>query len=314
MYRSILVPLDGSTFAEHALAYARPLARRTGARLHLVLAHTPIAAHAMDVAPPALFSQWEDASRTRERSYLEHTAERLRSEGLDAEAELRDGDAVHELIARSETGIDLVLLATHGRGGLERAWMGSVADALVRHVHVPVLLVRPEGPRLEAAREPRIRHVVAATDGSKPAEIAADHAARFARVFGARLTLLRVVPMPAGLGSPYIPHAAEADREAVEQGEDEARRYLRWLAGQLDTSHTVATLVTRAYHPARGILTGAAEVDGDLVVVGTHRRFRIARAVLGSVADKVIRGAHVPVLVAHALDGTGGEAAEPGVA
>lgn len=313
MYRCMLVPLDGSRFAEHALTLARPLARKCGARLHLVLAHTPIAAHAVDVAPPRVFHDWEDAHRARERGYLDRVAERLRSEGVDAEAEFREGDTVRELLECAEADVDLVVLATHGRGGFERAWMGSVADDLLRHLHVPVLTIRPMGQEPPAG-DRVFRHVLAATDGSKAADAAVEHATRIARLYGARLTLLRVVPMPAGLGSPYIPHTAEADREVADQREDEARHYLRWLASQIETGEVVATLVTRAYQPARGILAEAADIEADLIVLGTHRRFRLARAVLGSVADTVVRGASVPVLVAHADDAPAGRPDDPVVA
>ena len=313
MYRSMLVPLDGSPFAEHALSYARPLARRSRAKIHLVLAHTPLAAHAAEMTPPGTYQQWEDASERRERTYLERVGDRLKEDGFDVDVELREGSPARALVERSREGVDLVVMATHGRGGVERLWLGSVADQLVRHSHVPVLLVRPAGTETPAD-ERGFRHVLAATDGSNAAEAAVEHAVGIARLCGARLTLLRVVPMPYGPGSPYIPHAAEFDRDAVRRREATAGAQLRVTAGRLDTGSAVRTLVGRAYHPARGILDAAMETDADLIVLGTHRRLGLARAVLGSTADRVVRAATVPVLVVHAGDQPGLDPANPIVA
>lgn len=298
MYRNLLVPLDGSTFSEHALALARPIARRAGSRLHLVLIHTPLALHTSDIAPIRLTEQWEDEHRERERHYLEGQAGELRAEGLEVDTEVRDGDVARELTAMAESA-DLLVLATHGRGGLGRAWLGSVADSLIRHVEKPVLLVRPDedDPTPRPALEPR--HILAATDGSEASVATLDHAASIARLFDARITLLRVVAFPGGLASPYIPHTAEMDREAVERGDEEARTSLASLAERF-ADLEVQTRVGHAFQPARGILRAAEEIGCDLVAVGTHRRTALGRAVLGSTADKVVRAASVPVLVGHA--------------
>jgi nucleotide-binding universal stress UspA family protein len=147
---------------------------------------------------------------------------------------------------------------------------------------------------------PPFRHVLAATDGSEAASAAVDQAVALARLFDARLTLLRVVAFPAWLASPYIPHTAEMDREVVEQGKQEAERALAARAEQIDGG--ADTVVEVAFQPARGILTVAERLGCDLVAVGTDRRTVLGRAVLGSTADKVIRGSPIPVLVGHASD------------
>ena len=195
--------------------------------------------------------------------------------------------------------MDLVVLATPGRGGLGRAWLGSVADSLIRHVEQPILLTRPEDEDAAPPSAFEPRHIRAATDGSDASLATVDHAAALARLFNARLTLVRVVAFPGGLASPYIPHAAEMDREAVERGDEEARESLRAIAGRLDRLE-VRTRVVHAFQPARGILRSVEETRCDLVAVGTHRRTALGRAVLGSTADKIVRAAAVPVLVGHA--------------
>ncbi len=299
MYANVLLPVDGSSFSEQAIPYAAAIARRAGARLHVVLVHTPLARHAADIAATPLFESWEHRFREREASYLEDLVSRLGAGGVDAVAVKSEGDVAQRLIQRAKSEADLLVMATHGRGGLERAWLGSVADEVVHHVRLPVLLVPAQAE--ESGREdPSLDDVLVATDGSEAAAAATREAAQIARLFGGRLTLLRVVSVPAGLSSPYIPHAAQLDRETTERRQEEVQRFLDGAAEQLADGLDVRTHATLGYHPARGILDAISELDCDLVALGTHRRTRLARIVLGSVADKVVRASPVPVLVGHA--------------
>ncbi len=302
MYSNVVLPVDGSSFSEQAIPYASAIARRAGARLHVVLVHTPLARHAADIAVTPLFGEWEDRFRARETRYLEDLVERLRESGLDAVATRSEGEVAPKLIERAKSEADLLVMATHGRGGLERAWLGSVADEVVHHVRLPVLLV-PAQAEQAAPQDVTFSNILVATDGSKAAAAATRQAAEIARLFEARLTLLRVVSVPAGLSSPYIPHAAQLDRETTERRRAEAVKYLDGVAAefrQRGGGPGVETRAELAYHPARGILDAIIELGSDLVALGTHRRSRLARVFLGSVADKVVRASPVPVLVGHA--------------
>jgi nucleotide-binding universal stress UspA family protein len=308
MYRDVLVPLDGSTFSERALSYALPLARLCGATVHLLLVHEPIARYAVEIAPTRLIDRWEDQQREREGRYLERTAIALRSAGVAAVAEVQEGDAAHELRRRAAVGVDLLIMSTHGRGGVERIWAGSVADDVMRHVRVPLLLVPPtlSGPVGTASalgtngarwEEESPGHIVAATDGSPAAAEAVAQAVRLARLCEARLTLVRVVASPRAPSSTYVPHAASQNEQLLERREAEAEAFLADLASTIEVQ--AARRVVRASHAARGILAAAQELQADIVAVGTHRRSRFARAALGSVADGVLRASSIPVLVAH---------------
>lgn len=299
MYADVLLPVDGSSFSEQAVPYASAIARRAGARLHVVLVHTPLARHAADIPATPLFERWEDRFREREARYLEDLVGRLGDEGVDAVAVKSEGEVAQRLIERAKSEADLLVMATHGRGGLERAWLGSVADEVVHHVCLPVLLVPPQADE-ERRDDPSFEHILVATDGSQAAAAATREAAQLARLFGGRLTLLRVVSVPAGLSSPYIPHAAQLDREITERREEEAKRFLDGAARQLADGVSVRTRTSLGYHPARAILDTISELGCDLAALGTHRRTRLARIVLGSVADKVVRASPVPVLVGHA--------------
>lgn len=301
MYNTVLVPLDGSTFSENALAHAASIAERTGAGLHLVLVHTPLPMTVVEVSAVPLLDQWHMDHRNREEGYLEQQASWLRDRGVTVTTELREGDVVKEL-KDATSHADLVVLATHGRGGLERAWLGSVADSLVRTVETPLLLIRPaesDGEPVRSVAPPQ--HILVGVGGAAGGEAAVDHAATLARAFGARMTLVRVVAFPSGLASPYLPHGIEMDRAAAEADEEQAREALRKLTARYDDI-PVDSRVSRAYHAARGILDSAAEIGADMVAVGAHRRTVVGRLVLGSTADKVVRASEVPVLVARSQE------------
>jgi nucleotide-binding universal stress UspA family protein len=134
MLKSILVPLDGSAFAEEALPTALAIAARESARLEVLVAKVADVVHAE-----------AEADRVQMEAYLEHTAHRLRSRGLRVETRT----LVHHQPARAileyaaDQGVDLIAIATHGRGVAGRLLVGSVADKVLRGATVPVLIHRP---------------------------------------------------------------------------------------------------------------------------------------------------------------------------
>jgi nucleotide-binding universal stress UspA family protein len=150
MYARIVVPLDGSEVAERALPQAEELARRLSVPLHLVrvVDLTRLARYgpyALAV-PAAAFDQVFEEERAAAQEYLDLTARRLEAEGLPLTTELRHGSVGRELVDLPADD-DLVVMASHGRGGLRRWFLGSVAEEVVRRSRVPVLLVRvdPQG-------------------------------------------------------------------------------------------------------------------------------------------------------------------------
>ena len=152
MFRNILVPLDGSPFGEHALPIAYALARRAGAQVHLVRVHEPLAAMVPVMAgwaPGAEMEQWTREVAESQSAYVRGVAEQAPAD-VRVTPRLLHGMVLDALeVDAQRIGADLVVMTTHGRGGIARAWLGSVADGLVRRLHVPVLLVRPgmDAPR-----------------------------------------------------------------------------------------------------------------------------------------------------------------------
>jgi nucleotide-binding universal stress UspA family protein len=311
MYHSILVPLDGSPFGEQALPLALSIARRTGASLEV--------AHVHETLPP-VFSQpihgletpLDTEIRTRRAAYLGGVIKRLASQtkGPVAPAFL-EGSVVEALLDRvSSREIDLVVMTTHGHGALARFWLGSVADQLVRQITVPVILVRPQQV-LDLSQEPAIHKLLVPLDGSSLSERILDEAVPFSRVMEAELLLLRVIePLVVGnLAGPEAsagsvpPSLTEKLESFHEQRRREAAAYLDKIAESLRSScRGVQTCVISHEQPAVGILNEARTQKVDGIAIETHGRKGLSRFFLGSIADKVIRGASIPVLVHRTSD------------
>src|SRR4051794_18948678 len=195
MYRSILVPLDGTRFAEHALPAALSLARRTAARLLLVSVSTPLAeAYVEGLYFNTL--ELEQEVTARHRTYLDGMAGRVRQRaGVEVVARVLHGEVAPTLCDLIDQGeADLVVMATHGRGPLGRFWLGSVADEMIRHATAPLLLVRPAEGEADLSAEPDLSRIVLPLDGTGLAEQILTPAVALAEVVpGAEIILLRAV-------------------------------------------------------------------------------------------------------------------------
>lgn len=208
--------------------------------------------------------------------------------------------------AAADSGVDLVVMTTHGRGALGRFWLGSVADELVRDLPMPLLLVRPEEAPPDLGRQPVPKHMLLPLDGSQFAEQMLEPAIALGSLMDADYTLLRVIKpvWPGGydfhgssLGQEAQSLLDQIDR-AQEQLRKEAEEYLRRVAERLrERSLRVRTQVQVADQLAVAILKEGKVPAIDLIALEAHGRRGLSRLFLGSVADKIIRGASLPVLV-----------------
>jgi len=192
MLRSILVPFDGSPFSASALPMAAGLAARHGATLHLLAAYTPIVVPLPFAEAPTYDTRFDEEQRAALRTALRGYADRLLAEGgVAATSAVIDGDPAEVLADEAaRRGVDLIVMTTHGRGGFDRAWLGSVADELLRRSPVPLLLSRPGRARAREDADDGILGPVA-----DPAAVSVRPAADAAR-------LRRVLVPFDGSGSP----------------------------------------------------------------------------------------------------------------
>lgn len=301
MFHSILVPLDGSRFAEAALGIATRFARSARANLHLVLAHQPTAA-LVGMGEFALPTPgFDEEQRLRERAYLVETVARFGQVGEGPvqfhELEGPAGPAVCEEVTR--LGIDLVVMATHGRGALGRLWLGSVADYVIRHLSIPVLLVHPDR-KGEPRHGPEIHGILVALDLSPEAQAVLDPVTALAQLTQAHVTLLHVVEPFYAIPEPAVPYPIPQEPAITELRRTEAQRQLDRAADRLrERGLSVSTRVTIGVSAAGELLSVLEDQRFDLVAMTTHGTGGVKRLLLGSVADKVIRAGTKPVLVLH---------------
>lgn len=302
MYQSILVPLDGSPAAEHALPLALTIARRDNAELHLVRVH--VTTLPLMVGGELASDNAVDAALVEsEKSYLESLTARLgKSSGITVRSAILDGAVADTLQEYASTiKADLTVMTTHGRGAFARFWLGSTADKIMRHSSVPTLLVRPlEAGPIDLSSTVVIKKIVIPLDGSELAESAIGPAARLGQSVGAEFafvlvldavedieTLARMkIKAPGG----WFPEATQAKAEV----------YLERTADALRSKGSkVETKVIRHGSAAGAILDYAHSHGHPVIALATHGRGGMRRMFMGSVADKIIRGASMPVLIYH---------------
>jgi nucleotide-binding universal stress UspA family protein len=302
MPRLVMVPLDGSAYAEQALPLALAIARRSDGALHLVTVRPSLPL---------------DLDGTTEAEYLVRIAAQIESElpGRITHWVITDelGPLEHappprrsvaELLARhaTEHDADLIVTTTHGHSGLRRAWLGSVADALTRVASRPVLVIRPvdEDFTAAAAADRGIMHIVIPLDGSASAEQVIAHAQRLGQPFGARYTLVRVVsPLTWQVGVDAFA-ATSAVQPPSPMSRHAIAEYMEDVAAPLRAQGlTVATQVLDGAAPAPVIVDFATTHAADLIALSTAGAGGVARLLLGSVADKIVRSGEVPVLVCN---------------
>ncbi len=295
MFQHILLPLDGSLSSEAALPVAERLTRSARAQLHLVLAHERVAALIGTGGP---VPDYDAQARRCEQSYLQDVAESARraaAVSVDcAEVSGPAGPAIAEEATR--VGADLVVMAGHGRGALGRLWSGSVADYLVRHLTVPILLTPPNRKEQMAEANP-LRSILVALDLSAYAEAILEPVIALSQVTKGHVTLIHVEE-PVGAVDPGFPFSVLAPPKLAEEQRIAVQRRLDEIADRLRyRGVSVSTRLTLGAGAAGGLLDALAGGRYDVLALTTHGQGGLKRLLMGSVADKVIRAAPKPVLV-----------------
>ena len=276
MLKKILVPLDGSDLAERALTYATALATPTGAQLVLLraaLSHTFIGVDSRERQTGAI----QEAEL-----YLDDVATWVRAGGFGCDAVVVHGHAAESIVNQARVSrADLIVMTTHGRTGPGRWIFGSVTESVVANSPVPVLVQRAWGPQFGGPLWSDTPELLAAVDGSAFAEAALEVAASLAEALHGKLVLVRVEDDPARLGA--------------------AMEYLPLAQARLAANHPGLPIVTdiRVGDAAYGIEEALAQREAEFVVMATHGRSGAKRAIIGSIAGKIVNHGKVPVVLIH---------------
>jgi nucleotide-binding universal stress UspA family protein len=312
MYHRMLVPLDGSELSEVVFPYAKELAGRLGMDVVLLHVHSPE----------------ESKTVPLHRAYIEHKAELIKHESQKVQekvgceqggravkvwGELATGYPAEEILRfADEQDIDLILMATHGRSGIRRWVIGSVADKVLRAAKVPVWLVRaglPEG--IVYDKWPQ-RTILVPLDGSELAEAVLPHVEALAKQRGAELVevVLLSVCEPGGVSGYYPPsarfetstgavHVMPRDFARAQAAKQKmlAKQYLTGVEKRLKESGLRVSSEVRVGDPAHEITDYANTSPFNLIVMATHARSGLSRWAYGSVAAKVLQGVSSPIFL-----------------
>lgn len=299
MFKSLLVPLDGSEFSERTLPLAEALARATGAALHLAhvhLAHVPdhFLSNTQFHFEGLDLEEYEARHKAEELDYLAEVEGRL-DPHVPSRTALLEGHVAEEIAAYGERiEADLIIITTHGHTGVSRMWLGSVADALVRLTSTPLLVIHPAQGGHVPASVHAFKHVMVPMDGSELSAEILGPAADLAEASGAEMTLVHVVSSSAVLGARIFPLLPDDIAPALAK----AGEYLETQAEHLRARGlTVHVHVEEHESPGRAIAAIADKLNADVIALATHGYGGLKRALLGSVADKVLRSSPLPILV-----------------
>lgn len=281
MIGTIVVPLDGSELAERALVYAAGIAERSGAPILLVRA-ARIGA--------------DNPEMNESREYLRKVGNRLSGR---VQFDVTRGRAADVIVETAGQVVDpIIVMSTHGRGGLHRWLTGSVADEVVRTAGYPVILVRPG---VELPDTLVLRSILVPLDGSEYGEKALEYAAELARAFDSTIHLLRVVDTPSAYAmfSRHMEAAATGEvlNEIIESMRREAKEYLTSKAQELEAEGFSIVVKTVDGYPGESVIEHERHGHFQLVVMTTAGRSGVSRVVFGSVAERVLKLGRSPVMM-----------------
>jgi nucleotide-binding universal stress UspA family protein len=287
---TIIVPLDGSELSERALGLGLAFAQAYDARLALVhVLEEPIA---LDLLPSLVIPDRNEAE-----AYLRRLANDLSTE-IDITTHVLRGDPVDTLLDLTEDNPESILvMSTHGRSGLGRLMLGSVADKVVRGATVPVALVRGSGMSYRHG----IQTLLVPLDMTSFSETALPLAVDLALRASASIGLVSVcepywvspyAAAPREMASVNEARASDIERECLTSG----RAYLDRVANDVRAEGVRAVWEVRFGKPADEILRAAETTEASLIVMATHDRSGLRRLALGSVTNEVLHRGTIPIL------------------
>lgn len=281
--RTIVVLLDGSAPAEHALPNAIAIGRQSGASLRLVRVYS----HLDDIDPWA-FSHAAAGikpSKREKQRYRAQIARKInRAEGLSTDTVLIDSPNTVDALVSGAVGADLVVIGSRRRRWLSRLWRFNTVDQLRRRISAPMLLTTGHSSPVNLTANPPFKHIVVPLDGSVRAQRAIGPAAKLAGLSGGSLTLLNFQDTQWSLG--FFEHT-------------DPRSYLLSMKQQLQQwgVRVEAQVLTTSSEPAQAIATYADSREASLIAIATRGDSGLSRLMRGSTADYLLRNTKLPILL-----------------
>lgn len=277
-FKNVVVPLDGSPLAEVALPYAEEIAGKAGSDIIL-----------LTVLPSEETNEYQNhynyATKIAEstRRHAEEYIELSENKDVKVGIATRSGNPAEGILDYVNKGyMSLIVMATHGRSGVSRWAMGSVADKVVRATkRQPLLLIRASGAHPDIRDKRTLKKALVPLDGSMESEVVIAYMLEIATDLQMELTLLQVIPKT---------NHMHADAEA----------YLHNICSQLEDRGIATRYEVRVGAVADQIIDFANEIASDMVAMSTQGQSAISLRPLGSVAQKVLLGSNLPLLLIKA--------------
>lgn len=292
MFKNILLPLDGSRLSEASLGPAAAFVEAFGASLTLL--------HIIEQDAPSEVHHERHLTRPGEaEAYLKEVAARSFPPEMGVETHVHPApvsDVARSIVehAESELRTELIVMCTHGRGGVHRLLYGSVAQQVVAQGKAPLLLIKPDSPPFG------LRRVLVPLDPDSHHDEALTYAESIGRAFPAAADLLSVIPtwttLPpeqAAAGN-FLPATAQA---YLDLREDNSLQHLHGHVEELGLVGLMATARVARGDPAAAILRAADELQSDLILLSTHRKSGLGAFWARSVAPTVAQRAKTPILL-----------------
>jgi len=299
MFKIIMAPTDGSDAERPALDVAVTLAQRFDAELRLVRVETP----PVVVDPrsgPGVLQQTEqsvlEARRAREKK-LEELAEEIRQRGAPRVISSLETDRVEPGLRdyARRNGVDLIVMSSHSRGGLQRVNLGSVTDYLIRNTDIPTLVIRPTHSAASGKGKGPFERVAVMLDGSALAEQILTPVSALVSGSNATVSLVKVLQP--------IFYSKKQEHSGLpwwDEAVAEAESYLDLASRSLDNKvGSVTGEVLFGDDVATAIVEYCERGNADLLAFATHGVGGIKRLVFGSISDEMTRRAPISVLVFH---------------
>lgn len=282
-FRLLMVPLDGSPHAEHALPHALAIARRSGATIRLVHVFT----RTTHVEPLQMATTFEVNERRKrdKQDYLRDIASRIfRADDVKLETVVIDSDDTVDALFQATVGADLVVMASRRRSLFLRLWSRSAADGLRKHLRLPLLLVRGYSSPVDLTADPFPRHILVPLDGTSAAERVLEPTLALGRLDGSALTLLNV--QNDEWPSNGFQHTSPIG-------------YLGWVAREVKDCLPIvsAHVMSTDERVVPAILSFTKGRHVDLIAMTTQSDGGLSRLLRGSTVDELIRRTHAPILI-----------------
>ena len=300
MYKTIMVPTDGSGFDREAILVALRVAERCNAKIRLVRVISIGAYFGVGASPESVVITPETMRAEQDAALgeLYALAAECRSlSGVEITADLEQGPIADVLAGYARRNdVDLIVISSHGRRGIARLSLGSVTDSLIRGTAIPVLVVKPRATYLTPEATKEFHHIIVPLDGSALAEQILEKIVPLAKLEEAEITLLHVLTP----SEKDFENEEERKLPWWEKRVAGAQAYLSRRAAEIRAKGVGTTIDVVVGEKVSEAITNYARREGaDLVAIATHGRGGLARVVRGSVADGVTKSAMNSVLVFH---------------